>query len=288
MASLRRMPASPEPVRQRDLRRSERILLTIPVIVAGCDASGGEFSEEACTLVVNRDGARITLKHFAAAQDIIHIVNLDNMREADFRLVGRMNDPEAEVAEWGVECLSEDINIWGIEFADRAGAEAWSMHALLECRACGRRFFWPVSLVELDVLRSSGIIQNHCEHCGQATYWMFADASYRVRAFAATEPVIPPPPPPARPERRAARRWVVQLPVLVRSSKGAEEIARTENASAFDLAVYLDLDLTLGEIVAVICPYHSSGRNAERQAELRRRGPASPGQKTLYAFRYLP
>jgi hypothetical protein len=269
-----------------DPRRSDRILLAIPILVAGCAATGGEFSEQTHTLVVNRDGARLALKHPAAEQDIIHIINLDNMRGADFRLVGRMNGPAAEVSEWGVECLSEDLNIWGIEFAARAAAEDYSIHALLECRACGNRFFWPVSLVELDVLRSSGIIQNHCEPCGQPTYWMFADASRRVREFAATEPVTPPPHAP--PERRAGRRWVLKLPVLVKSSKAAEEVAQTENASAFDLAVYLDLNLTLGEIVTVICPYLSGGTNPERRAELRRRVPASPGPKALYAFRYLP
>ena len=280
------MSASPKPARSSDLRRSDRILLAIPIVVAGFDATGAEFSEQTYTLVVNRDGARLALKQPAAEQDIIHIINLDNMREADFRLVGRMGSLTAEVSEWGVECLSEDLNIWGIEFAARAAAEDYSIHALLECRACGNRFFWPVSLVELDVLRSSGIIQNHCEPCGQPTYWMFADASRRVREFAATEPVTPPPHAP--PERRAGRRWVLKLPVLVKSSKGVEEVAQTENASAFDLAVYLDLNLTLGEIVTVICPYLSGGTNPERRAELRRRVPASPGPKALYAFRYLP
>jgi len=261
--------------------------MAIPILVAGFDATGGEFSEQTQTLVVNREGARLALKHAAADHDIIHIVNLDNMREADFRLVGRMSGPEAEVSEWGVECLSEDLNIWGIEFVGRAAPEDWSIHALLECRACGNRFFWPITVVELDVLRSSGIIQNHCEPCGQPTYWMFADASRRVREFAPTEPVTPPPPP-ARPERRTARRWVVKLPVLVRSLTGAEEIAKTENASAFDFAAYLDMDLTLGEIVTVICPYTSGGNNLERKAELRRRVPAPPGPTALYAFRYLP
>jgi len=282
------MPASPGPVRPPDPRHSERILLTIPIIVAGTDVSGNDFSEESCTIVVNRDGGRIALMHPVAEADVVHIVNLDNMREADFRLVGRMNDPTGEVAEWGVECLSEDVNVWGIEFAAPTGTEEWSIYALLKCRACGRRFFWPVSLVELDVLRASGIIQNHCEHCGQTTYWMFVDASYRVRQFAVTEAVAPPPKPPARPDRRAARRWVVQLPVSVKTSPGAEEIARTENASAFDLAVYLDLDLRIGEIVDVICPYGYVAEYAARQAEVRRRVPASSSQKAFYALRYLP
>jgi hypothetical protein len=81
---------------------------------------------------------------------------------------------------------------------------------------------------------------------------------------------------------------VVQLPVSVKTSPGAEEIARTENASAFDLAVYLDLDLRIGEIVDVVCPYGYVAEYAARKAEVRRRVPASPGQKAFYALRYLP
>jgi hypothetical protein len=92
-----------------------------------------------------------------------------------------MSTPETEVPEWGVECLNDDINIWGIEFMTRTAQADGAIHALLECRACGNRFFWPITVVELDVLRSSGIIQNHCEPCGQPTYWVFADASRRVQ-----------------------------------------------------------------------------------------------------------
>ena len=282
------MPLSPRPAGPSGLRRSDRIRVAIPILVAGFDATGTQFTEQTQTLVVNRDGARLALKHPAARQDIIHIVNLDNMSEADFRLVGRMNGAKAEVAEWGVECLSEHINIWGIEFAASAAPEDDSTHALLECRACGNRFFWPVAQVELDVLRSNGVIQYYCERCGQPTYWMFADANRRFRESAAAEPVTPPPQPLAPSDRRRGRRWVVKLPVLVRSPKGVEEVAKTENVSAFDLAVYLALDLAPGEIVTVICPYTSGGTNLERRAEVRRCVPASPGPNALYAFRYLP
>ena len=48
------------------------------------------------------------------------------------------------------------------------------------------------------------------------------------------------------------------------------------------------MDLMLGEIVTVVCPYTSGVNNLERQVELCRRVPASPGPKALCAFRYLP
>ena len=47
-------------------RQSERILVSLPVLVVGIDPSGEEFAEETRTVVVHREGALIMLKHALA------------------------------------------------------------------------------------------------------------------------------------------------------------------------------------------------------------------------------
>jgi hypothetical protein len=94
-------------------RNSERLLLTIPVRVMGFDPRTGTFTEDTHTVMVNRAGALIRLRHRVAADDSIRIVNLENYAEADFRVVGLARTEAREVYQWGVECLELERNIWG-------------------------------------------------------------------------------------------------------------------------------------------------------------------------------
>ena len=48
-------------------RRSERLLITVPIRVEGVDRNGEKFTEETRTIVINREGARIYLKRLVAA-----------------------------------------------------------------------------------------------------------------------------------------------------------------------------------------------------------------------------
>ena len=69
-------------------RRSERIMLNLPILVVGIDTSGEEFTEETHTVLLNREGALIALQHTIAPQSTIRIINLQNDAAANFRVWG--------------------------------------------------------------------------------------------------------------------------------------------------------------------------------------------------------
>lgn len=265
-------------------RRSERIMLSVPILIAGVDKAGQEFSEESRTLVVNREGALIVLQRDLAPETIVRIINLQSDAAANFRVVGPTRLATPQGTEWGVECLKEGVNIWGIEFAPRSTDESQAC-ALLECLTCNSRFFWPVTLMESEVLNSTGIIQNHCDHCRKTTPWAFADASRRPQPVTGTTS----PATPAQPfeERRELKRLLVRLPVLVRNPKGEIEITKSENLSQGNLAVALKMELAIGESVTVVCPYTSSGRNLERTAKIVRRENLARLGMVLYGLQYV-
>jgi hypothetical protein len=267
-------------------RRSERIMLSLPILVAGFDPSGLEFSEETRTLVVNREGALIALKHPLAPESTIRIINLQSDAAANFRVVGptRMDTPLG--TEWGVECLREGINIWGIDFAERSEGTSHAS-ALLQCQECQRKFFWPVTLIEVEVLTSSGVIQNFCDHCRKPTPWTFADVGLRPQPLSSASVDSPSPAPQPGQERREAKRLLMKLPVLIRDAKGESEITKTENLSQGNLAVALAMDLAAGDLVTVVCPYTSTGRNLERTAKVLRREAFTTRDKSLYGLRYV-
>lgn len=274
---------------EKERRRSERLLLTIPIRVIGKDPSGDDFTEDTHTVVLSHAGARIALRHAVAADDTVRIINLENYNEADFRVVGPTLLKGAEVAEWGVECDEPRRNIWDIELSAPLGGEDWQAGAVLECRACRTQGFWPVTLMEVEVLNTTGAINRSCMKCKKTTYWTYADVSRRPRKFAPTEPVAPAPKEAEAKkniEKRREKRMGMKLPILVRNQKGEEEITKTENVSKGGAAVSLAMDLEVGDPLEILCPYTGS-QDIPQKAEVRRRAKFPFGGKRLYGVHYL-
>jgi len=270
-------------------RRTERVKLSIPIRVMCFGGSAGDFVEDTHTILVNRDGALIALKHRVASDETIRIINLENFREGDFRVVGEMRLESPEYSGWGVECLERERTLWDIDFPpplDPAGSNAG---ALLECLGCNKQGFLVLSLIEVGLLESAGMLQRLCQHCGQLSTWTYADLTRRPKD------VRVPMQPPVKPqvgkwngkiERRIYKRIGVKLRALIRNARGEEEITKTENLSKGGLAIILKMRLSLGEFVTVICPYTGSGQEFEQKAEVRYRAPHVAGVNWFYGLRY--
>jgi hypothetical protein len=274
------MPMSPT-----EQKSQERVRVELPIRVFGFDEARGRFNEDTNTIAVSPTGSLIALKHRVFPADVIRIVNLRNVQEADFRIVGPSAVGTTDVAEWGVECTERDRSIWGIAFPPLDPAA----HVLLECLACRAQDSWPATLLEREVLDATGIMARSCSHCGKPTYWTYADASQRPEAFTQAQAVAPPPrvmPVKKAAERRNRKRLPMKLPIYVRSKKDKEEIGTTENLTTSGLAVALAMDLAEGEIVTIICPYTPGAQNIEQKAVVRWRDPYPAGPKRFYGLDY--
>jgi len=273
-------------------RNTERILLTIPIRVTAFGGSEGGFSEETYTVEINRDGARIALKHRVEPGDTIRIVNLENLREADFRVVGPCRLEENGIGDWGVVCLDVDRSLWDIQFSPPLKAHANEAGALLKCGDCGAQSFCNLRDWEVQILES-GSLQRFCEKCGAPTNWQHADSHPGVEAGRPPEP--PPKPEAAAPKqppgtwahKRAFKRLAMKLPILVRDQKGVKELSKTECLSKGGLAVSLGLKLEVGDIVAVYCPYCEGGQNFEQKAEVRSCLTFFQGERWIYGLSYM-
>jgi len=279
-------------------RDSERVLLSIPIRVSFFGRGETSFAEETKTVEINRKGARIVLKHPVNPDDTLRIVNLENLREADFRVLGPSRLEEGGVCEWGVECLETAREIWEIQFSpplEQAGKQAG---ALLECSECRTQIFTALQSWEVDAL-DEGSLQRLCQDCGGPTDWRYVDVNLRARERerAAPEAVAASPetpgwvpsvvPQPAQPERRSSRRLALKLPILVRTKAGDQEITKTENISKGGLAVCLGIELEVGDTITVCCPYEEGGQNLEQKAIIRHRETFFVGQRWLYGVQIL-
>jgi hypothetical protein len=63
---------------------------------------------------------------------------------------------------------------------------------------------------------------------------------------------------------------------------------KSENISKGGLGVCLAMDLAVGELVSVVCPYTAGGEHLWQKAEVRRCETLYAGQTCFYGLRYLP
>jgi hypothetical protein len=276
---------------EADRRGTERVMLEIPIRVMSFASGGRGFTEDTRTIQVNQAGARIALRHRVTTADEIRIINLANLREADFRVVGPVRLEGGQVSEWGVECLEKGRNVWGIDFPAPLDPTSAQAGALLQCQGCKSEVLQVLTLVEVDVLESTGWIQRLCEPCGQFSSWVCADV-IRCPQTPSPETVASLPSSSVEPwdrktERRAHKRVAVKLPVLARNHAGEQEVSKSENISKGGLAVCLHLKLTVGDIVTMACPYTQGDQNLLQKAEVRRRVSVTADRKWLYGLRYI-
>ncbi len=267
-------------------RRSDRLMLTVPLRVHARDPKGEEFTEEARTVTLNRHGACIQISRPLVAGQTIRINNLVSRREAPFRVVGPVSPRTEKGGEWGVECIDHQLNIWGIQFPPMAADEADST-ALLECRNCHNIAVLHLSLVEVEVLETSGLLPKPCESCNQTTSWGYAERQVAMGAPPGEAAMLAEAGKAASgAEQRRHRRVSLQLPVLVRDYYGGVEVTKSENVSKGGFCFVSEKNHLVGEGVLVACPYSASEHSIEVHAKIVRCTEVRGTQQKVYGVRY--
>jgi hypothetical protein len=273
-----------------DRRRCDRLTLTIPLLVRDLDGQGREFKDDASTLTLNRKGARIRLARRLRPGQTITIINKITNREAEFRVVGPITPYSEAGGEWGVEQLTEGDDIWGIKFPPAPTAKEADSAALLECRRCHTVAMIRLSLVEVEVLQTSGLLSLKCEHCKTATPWGYVEkqvamntppneATMMTQAAAAAAS--------AGIDLRRHRRVALQLPVLVRNFSGNVDVTKSENVSKGGICFASEKNFLIGEGVLVACPYSGeNNQNLEVNAKTVRRQNIGGSKRQIYGVRY--
>jgi hypothetical protein len=272
-------------------RRSDRLMLTIPLSILGSDEKGQSFKVEGRTITINRHGARIHLGQPLIGGQLLRIINQISRREADFRVVGPVIPLTDRGGEWGVECLDLKKDMWAIHFPPPADSQTTEPRAFLECRRCHALALGRLSLVEVEVLEAAGIISRQCETCQITSPWGYAEKDVTmpqspverglVENAEATAPAV------AREDQlRRHRRVGLQLSVLVRDYYGSVEITRSENVSKGGLCFASDRKYHLGQALMVACPYDRSASNIEIHARVVRFQNVEGSIRKIYGVRY--
>ena len=273
-----------------DKRRSDRLMLTVPLIVSGSDLRGTGFKDSARTVTLNRHGARINILRLLFIGQTVRLTNLVSHREANFRVVGPLSPHSEKGGEWGVECIDGQQNIWGIQFPPPPVGQEAEPAALLECRRCHTVALLRTSLVEVEVLGTAGLLTKSCETCTANTLWGYAEKQVAMGAPPEEATMMAEAGAGAALSKgadvRRHRRVALQLPVLVRDYSGKFELTKSENVSKGGFCFATEKDFHVGEGVMVACPYSGSDQSLEVSAKIVRRQNLEGTNRKFYGVRY--
>jgi hypothetical protein len=102
-------------------RRSQRILLSVSILISGQQANGSSFSERTKTHVVNAHGALIELREPVLLGQQLRIKNLATNEEVECR-VADISHGSNEIPEVGVAFANPAASFWRVAFPP----EDWS------------------------------------------------------------------------------------------------------------------------------------------------------------------
>ena len=96
------------------MNETPRQRLKVPVRIAGRDRKGQEFIEETSTLVVNWNGALVTTIKPLNSDQTLYVINQQNGKEAEFRVVGEGTSQALSAEGLGMECLNPEQDFWDL------------------------------------------------------------------------------------------------------------------------------------------------------------------------------
>ena len=96
-------------------RRSQRILLTVPLRVSGKHAAGKAFAEFTNTLIVNAHGALINLRERVREGQSLRVRNVSTGEEVECRVMDVNPGPNG-VPEIGLEFMEPNPRFWRVSF----------------------------------------------------------------------------------------------------------------------------------------------------------------------------
>ena len=269
-------------------RRSPRIMFSIPMTLRGRDENGEPFEATGRTITLNRHGARVQVSRLLKPGQTVNVTNQTNGAEAEFRVVGPIAPPLDQGGEWGVECLRLDTNIWDVSIPPSSEDENSEARILLSCRRCQSMSLQSLSLVEVEVLETAGLLTMPCVRCGEPTPWGYSKRAFEVetQTYQAAVGEVIRDFPTLTAERRKSYRKPAQLPIRIRNYYGEIEITQTENISQEGFCFMSSRRCLVGQGIVVICPFDAANAKPEVRARIVRSELGSLQEMYIYGVRY--
>lgn len=251
------------------LRRSDRVSLTLLLEASGRDAHGNEFKDPSRTLLINRTGAVVVLDRELSAEQRIHLRRLaptEGHREGEVRIVGQFGR-QKDGYLYGIEILSHDRDLWGVEFPPIAESSEAVARMLLECSYCHSREVVYLNEAELRGFEASRGIARHCKTCKIPSIWTQAPnedekkmAARAARARRAAESASASKTENEQRERQRMR-LKTRLSACIRQAGADDELAVCEDISPIGMCFRSKRRYAIDAPIEVAVPYSPDAAN---------------------------
>ncbi|HMD83376.1 MAG TPA: PilZ domain-containing protein [Terriglobia bacterium] len=245
-------------------RRSDRVLITLPVSVSGTDAAGKPFSEDATTVTVSQNGAGIALKTaLVSGQDIVISRQRTRVpRVADCLVLGKVGEqPGLQV--FSVAFQKPAVGFWDIYFPPLPADKDTAGRALLGCKVCGTRRVVHLDSVELAAYNAHRKLSLNCTTCGKSTIWLELqqETTQRPELGPANAARLAPAPPPLVKDQRKHRRVAAEIHVCIRQAGSEDDVATTVDISRGGLLFISRRPYRPGSYIQIAVPYAPQALN---------------------------
>lgn len=269
-------------------RRSDRITAQIPLVISGVDVLGETFTDPAQALVIARYGAKILSRRKLAPQLEISVRCLMTNEDADARVVGCvLEDPRG--AQYGIELLDPEANIWGVEFPPYDPNDPAVGRVLLECVRCKRREVARLNELQAEVLERSRSLWRECRRCAEPTLWKEAWLKAHEELPELEEsPAARSEPPKRTSDDRRHSRLEIQMEALIRDPQTWEEVVKTMDVSRGGFRFRSRKHYALDWNIEVALPRSSGGANIFSAAKIKFVGETPGEEQKTYGVAYTP
>ena len=271
-------------------RKSERVLLRIPIRVEGEDTRGNAFDETTYTLIVNQSGGLIVASHPLVPGAVIKITNLRNKISCSFQVVMRAARSFSGTPEWGVKCLQPEAEIWGVHFPTRTEepSQVDLIHVLLECLGCFSREMASLTVPQYRRLVAQSTLPRPCPKCSATRDWKFGFIDVEVEEVLASVPTpsVSAVTPRREVGKRQDKRMAVKLPLGVRLADGSQETSTTENISTSGVCFACNLEMSVGERLYLSVGTGGPGEERDIPARIMWRRPVKDRGRALYGVKF--
>lgn len=169
-------PVTVEPTQASltSIRRSGRISKEMPVMLAGADAAGRQFSERTRTLVLSLHGASVICHHKLIPEQEAYLRVLSDNREIEVRICGQIGEREDGYI-YGVAFADPEVDFWHMEFPPAQALPSDLIPVTLECSGCHRQISLQFDATEMDVYTVNEGSLRYCSRCSLSTIWKIAE-----------------------------------------------------------------------------------------------------------------
>jgi hypothetical protein len=237
-------------------RRSDRVVLDLPLQLSGTDCTGQGYIEQGHTLLLSRHGAKLVLNRKLMPNQELSLRCLSTGLAADARVVGQMGrGPQGYF--YGVEFLDSNANPWKIEFPPMVEARQSVGRTLLECARCKTRAVAYMSEIEAEIFEANRCLSRNCNTCDAMGLWTEPDIPAGEPARTSPQQDLQ-----ATLERlmnsaseRKAPAPSLRMTACVRSPEFGEEIVSTEEVSRTGIRFKSPKRYARNSIIEIAVPY---------------------------------